>query len=62
MEVIHFEIRKAHGQFELIFHSIDDRGRKSEILATEGRSVSMWQLIDRCTLNGEFRSLQRNAK
>jgi hypothetical protein len=62
MNVTHFEIVKRHGQFELLIHSVDERGKKHAALASEGRDIVMWRLIDRCFLNGEFRHLQRNAK
>lgn len=59
MDTSFFEIKRAHGQFELFLNK-EIEGRRNELLIK--RSITIWDLAEECVLNGNFRHLQRNAE
>lgn len=59
MDTSFFEVKRAHGQFELFLNK-EINGKRNALLI--GRSDVMYRLIGRCNFNGEFRHLQANAK
>ncbi len=59
MDTSFFEVKRAHGEFELFLNK-EIKGKRNALLVE--RHVSMWPLIDKCRFNGDFRHLQANAK
>lgn len=59
MDTSFFEVKKAHGRFELFLNK-EINGKRNALLIE--RSDFMYPLTDKCRFNGDFRHLQANAK
>ncbi len=59
MDTSFFEVKRAHGQFELFLNKEIDGKRNALLIERDER---MSRLAEKCRLNQDFRHLQANAK